>query len=77
MTKPFSVLLASLLVITSTVSPLASAQQSQPLDRIAAIVDEDVVLQSELDRAVRNVKSQYAGRDNQLPPDDVLQRQVL
>ncbi|RZA16389.1 MAG: molecular chaperone SurA, partial [Proteobacteria bacterium] len=60
MTKPFSVVLASLLVLTSTLSPLASAQQSQPLDRIAAIVDEDVVLQSELDRAVRNVKSQYA-----------------
>ncbi|WP_434982412.1 peptidylprolyl isomerase [Xanthomonas arboricola] len=77
MTKPFSVVLASLLVLTSTISPLASAQQSQPLDRIAAIVDEDVVLQSELDRAVRNVKSQYAGRENQLPPDDVLQRQVL
>ncbi|GAE52655.1 peptidylprolyl isomerase [Xanthomonas arboricola pv. pruni str. MAFF 311562] len=77
MTKPFSVVLASLLVLTSTLSPLASAQQSQPLDRIAAIVDEDVVLQSELDRAVRNVKSQYAGRENQLPPDDVLQRQVL
>lgn len=77
MTKPFSVVLASLLAITSTISPLASAQQSQPLDRIAAIVDEDVVLQSELDRAVRNVKSQYAGRENQLPPDDVLQRQVL
>jgi len=77
MTKPFSVVLASLLAITSTVSPLASAQQTQPLDRIAAIVDEDVVLQSELDRAVHNVKSQYAGRDSQLPPEDVLQRQVL
>ncbi|WP_022972072.1 peptidylprolyl isomerase, partial [Xanthomonas maliensis] len=77
MTKPFSVFLASLLAVSSVVSPLASAQQSQPLDRIAAVVDEDVVLQSELDRAVRNVKTQYAGRENQLPPDDVLQRQVL
>ncbi|MEE7559252.1 molecular chaperone SurA, partial [Xanthomonas sp. Kuri4-2] len=77
MTKPFSVLLSSLLAVSSVIAPIASAQQAQPLDRIAAIVDEDVVLQSELDRAVRNVKSQYAGRDNQLPPDDVLQRQVL
>ncbi|HBK45188.1 MAG TPA: molecular chaperone SurA [Xanthomonadaceae bacterium] len=77
MTKSLSVLLASLLVVASTVSPLASAQQTQPLDRIAAIVDEDVVLQSELDRAMHNVKAQYAGRENQLPPDNVLQRQVL
>ncbi len=77
MTKPLSVLLSSLLAVSSVIAPVASAQQAQPLDRIAAIVDEDVVLQSELDRAVRNVKTQYAGRDNQLPPDDVLQRQVL
>jgi peptidyl-prolyl cis-trans isomerase SurA len=49
----------------------------QPVDRIAAIVDEDVVLRSELDRAVANVRSQYAGRQVQLPPADVLERQVL
>lgn len=56
------------------------AQQAaglQPLDRIAAVVDEDVVLRSELDRAVINITRQYAGRENQLPPRDVLERQVL
>ncbi len=53
------------------------AQQLQPIERIAAVVDEDVVLQSELDLAVRNVVSQYAGRENQLPPQAVLERQVL
>ena len=31
------------------------AQTLQPLDRIAAVVNEDVVLQSELDRAVNNI----------------------
>ncbi|MFT4247807.1 MAG: peptidylprolyl isomerase [Pseudomonas sp.] len=67
----------SLLAVAGTFSPAVSAQQAQPLDRIAAIVDEDVVLQSELDRAVRNVKVQYAGHADQLPPDDVLRRQVL
>ena len=55
----------------------ALAQQAQPLDRIAAVVDEDIILQSELDRAVVNIRSQYAGREGQLPPGDVLQRQVL
>ena len=78
MTKTLPVLLASLMAVTTVSAPLqVLAQQTQSLDRIAAIVDEDVVLQSELDRAVTNIKSQYAGRENQLPPDDVLRRQVL
>lgn len=53
------------------------AQEAQPLDRIAAVVDEDVILQSELQRAIANIKAQYVGRENQLPPEDVLSRQVL
>jgi len=53
------------------------AQQAQPLERIAAVVDEDVILQSELDRAVANIVAQYADRQNQLPPRQVLERQVL
>ncbi|MCS4236353.1 peptidylprolyl isomerase [Stenotrophomonas rhizophila] len=78
MTKTLPVLLASLLAVSTVSAPLqVLAQQSQPLDRIAAIVDEDVVLQSELDRAIQNIKAQYAGRENQLPPDEVLSRQVL
>lgn len=78
MTKTLPVLLASVLAVSTVAAPLqVLAQQSQSLDRIAAIVDEDVVLQSELDRAVQNIKAQYAGREGQLPPDDVLNRQVL
>ncbi|GAB3058759.1 peptidylprolyl isomerase [Stenotrophomonas tumulicola] len=78
MTKTLPVLLASLLAVSTASVPLqVLAQQTQPLDRIAAVVDEDVILQSELDRALANIKAQYAGRENQLPPDDVLSRQVL
>ncbi len=78
MTKTFPVLLASLLAVSTASVPFqASSQQTQPLDRIAAVVDEDVILQSELDRALANIRAQYAGRENQLPPDDVLSRQVL
>ena len=55
----------------------ASAQATQPIERIAAIVDEDVVLQSELDLAMRNIQAQYAGNEAQLPPRAVLERQVL
>jgi peptidyl-prolyl cis-trans isomerase SurA len=73
MIRPLRALLAAVL-LAGSVSALA---QQQPLDRIAAVVDEDIILQSELDRAVANIRGQYAGRENQLPPADVLQRQVL
>ncbi|KRG41089.1 molecular chaperone SurA [Stenotrophomonas pictorum JCM 9942] len=76
MTKTLPAILATLLAFSGVSAPVV-AQQLQPLDRIAAIVDEDVVLQSELQRAVNNIKSQYAGREVQLPPDAVLERQVL
>jgi peptidyl-prolyl cis-trans isomerase SurA len=56
----------------------AHAQQSLvPIDRPVAVVEEDVVLQSELDHAVANIKGQYTERQDQLPPQDVLERQVL
>ena len=53
------------------------AAAPQPVDRIAAVVNDDVILRSELDRAIANIRAQYAGRENQLPPDEVLERQVL
>ncbi|TWI14064.1 peptidylprolyl isomerase [Aerolutibacter ruishenii] len=53
------------------------AQEVQPLDGIAAVVDEDVILRTELQRAVANIRQQYAGREAQLPPAEVLERQVM
>jgi len=76
MTKTLPAVLAALLALTAVSAPV-HAQQTQPLDRIAAVVDEDVILQSELQRAINNIKGQYAGREHQLPPESVLERQVL
>jgi peptidyl-prolyl cis-trans isomerase SurA len=56
-------------------TPAAPAEQ--PLDRIVAIANDDVILQSELTDAVRSVQQQYAQHPEQLPPADVLQKQVL
>jgi peptidyl-prolyl cis-trans isomerase SurA len=77
MTKRFPSFLASCCWRCPASAPQVLAQEAQPLDRIAAVVDEDVILQSELQRAIANIKAQYAGRENQLPPEDVLSRQVL
>ena len=75
-TMNMRLILAGALAALFLSAPLA-AQNLQPLDRIAAVVNEDVILQSELDRAVANVTAQYANQPGQLPPRDVLERQVL
>src|SRR3546814_2496004 len=63
--------------VCATDLTVAHAQQVQPLDRIVAVVDKDVILQSELDLTLNNVLAQYVGREDQLPPREILQRQVL
>ncbi|HTV86065.1 MAG TPA: peptidylprolyl isomerase [Dyella sp.] len=55
----------------------AAASGPQPIDRIVAVVEDDVILQSELNEAVAAIQQQYAGQQGQLPPIDVLRRQVL
>jgi len=67
--------LASVLLVG--VAQAQSYAGSQPVDRIAAVVNEDVILRSELDRAIANIRAQYAGKEAQLPPADVLERQVM
>lgn len=71
-------LLCSILAFAGS-SP-ASAQTgaaTTTIDGIVAIVDSDVILASELAFAVSNIKKQYAAQAGQLPPDPILERQVL
>ncbi len=51
--------------------------QVVPLDRVAAIVDNDVVMTSQLNQRLDDLRRQLAERGTQLPPDDVLREQVL
>jgi len=70
--------LTGLLALCIVLAPAtASAQATTAVDSIVAVVNEDVILRSELDRAVANVLTQYADQPGQLPPRDVLERQVL
>lgn len=79
MTKTLPVLLAAGLAFSAVTAPAMAqeAAQLQSLDRIAAVVDEDVILQSELEDQIRQIRAQYADRADQLPPPAVLERQVL
>lgn len=75
MIKTFLAALAA--VSIAVTSAHAQTLPVEPLDGIAAIVNEDIVLKSELDTAVQGIISQYRSNPQQLPPRDVLDRQVL
>ncbi|ORE87516.1 peptidyl-prolyl isomerase [Oceanococcus atlanticus] len=66
-----ALVLAALLLL---VSPFSRA--AQVLDYIVAVVNDEVVLSSELNQALDQIKQQFAGR-GPLPEEEVLRRQVL
>ncbi len=72
---------SALLVLALALSvPLIAQAQllpMQPLDHIVAVVNDGVVLQSELDAALAQVQRQFAQNPQALPPKPVLERQVL
>lgn len=49
----------------------------RPLDRVVAIVDNDVVMQSQLQRRLQEVHQTLLSRGAPLPPEHVLTQQVL
>ncbi|WP_273825967.1 peptidylprolyl isomerase [Pseudomonas asplenii] len=49
----------------------------QPLDNVVAIVDNDVIMQSQLDQRVHEVQQSIAKRGGGVPPTSVLDQQVL
>lgn len=69
--------LAACLVPLLLVCSFAAQAATQQLDRIIAIVEDDVILASELEEAIGNIRAQFRGNESQLPPDEVLRKQVL
>lgn len=66
-------LLAVLLLLPS----LVLAQQAEEIDRIVALVEDDVILQSELDQALEMLERQARNRGERMPPRNVIEEQVL
>jgi peptidyl-prolyl cis-trans isomerase SurA len=63
---------------SSLLSPNAdSSNQVQPLDRIVAVVNDGVILQSQLNQMMGTVAQQITGSGGKLPPQNVLEKQVL
>ncbi|MEO6967108.1 MAG: peptidylprolyl isomerase [Rhodanobacteraceae bacterium] len=63
--------------LLSADNPPAAQDQNGLLDRIVAVVNDGVILQSELDEAMATVQHQYADHPDQLPAPGVLRKQVL
>ena len=66
----------ALVLGAALVSPLTQAAV-QPLNRVIAIVDNDVIMQSQLDTRIREVQQTIAKRGADAPPLETLQQQVL
>ncbi|MGH8119195.1 MAG: peptidylprolyl isomerase, partial [Gammaproteobacteria bacterium] len=47
------------------------------LDRIIAVVNDDVIMQSEFENKLQNVRAQLAQSNAEAPPAEILNRQVL
>ncbi|MDH5184603.1 MAG: peptidylprolyl isomerase [Gammaproteobacteria bacterium] len=63
-----------LLILLLLAAPLYAAKQ---LDSIVAVVNDDVILKSELDETMKTAKQTLQARKMDLPPESVLQQQVL
>jgi peptidyl-prolyl cis-trans isomerase SurA len=67
--------LALLFLALASMSALAAAPV--PLDRIVAVVNNDVITQSQLDKQVEQTLRQLAQRKVQAPPRDQLEKRLL
>jgi peptidyl-prolyl cis-trans isomerase SurA len=75
--KSLAPLLLAAAAALSATAPAHAQLVTAPVDGIVAVVDEDVILRSELDQALGNITRRFAQNPQQLPPRAVLERQVL
>jgi peptidyl-prolyl cis-trans isomerase SurA len=69
------VILAMLSGLVSTSN--VHAQRTEKIDSIVALVDDDVVLRSELDIAIKGIVDRIRQQGGDLPPQHLLEKQVL
>lgn len=78
MVRKYLTRLIFLFAALSTLAPaVQAAGQPQTLDRIVAVVNKDVILKSELDAQLQQIKSRLVDQGVRMPPDNVLEQQVL
>lgn len=66
-----------LLVLSAWSNPVNAQEQSELLDRVVALVNDGVVLQSELDQQVTAIKQRIVEAGQAMPPERELREQIL
>ena len=69
--------LVALALLTSTHTAQAAIADAKPLDHIVAVVNEDVILRSELDAYLKNVIQQLQSENSRLPSMSAIEKQGL
>ena len=77
MTRSIPLLLVLALVAAAPASAAELSKRGVMLDRVAAIVNENIISQSELDDQVSVISQRLAEQRTAVPPADVLRKQVL
>ena len=73
----FSGIFMSGLVLTASL-PITTAQAAkQQLDRVAAQINNDIIMESEVKERIETIKAQFIGSKRPLPPEHVLTQQIM
>jgi len=67
----------ALLVLLAVLAPLSAQAERKLLDQVVAIVDESVILQTELEARISTITSRLRAQGTGLPPRQVLEERVL
>ncbi len=72
-----SVALAGMLALLCMTATSSIAQQLEEIDHIVASVDDEIIMRSELDTAIKGIVDRIRAQGGNLPPQDLLEKQVL
>lgn len=67
----------SFILLAGLLAALSVQAAVVPVDRIVAVVNDDVIMKSELETRLRTIKGQLQQRNTPLPPEADLRKQVL
>ena len=70
-------LLAAAIVMGTLASGSAYAAGVMPVDRTVAVANNDIILESELAKAIVNLKRNFQKTGQELPPEDVVRKSAL
>lgn len=63
------------------INGISQAQAKRPeiieLDHVVAVVNDDIITANELETKIREIRKQLSARNTQLPPEQVLRKQIL